>query len=86
MSCPTVSDEILETVAEGKAEIGNTNMSEMVPNKGVKVVGQMPPSIGLVVTYAAGVATASKEAEAARALITYMTRPASRDHFKEAGL
>jgi len=57
-----------------------------LPNKGVKVVGQMPQSIGLVVTYAAGVATASKEADAARALITYMTRPASRDHFKEAGL
>ena len=46
----------------------------------------MPQSIGLVVTYAAGVATASKEADAARALIAYMTRPASRDHFKEAGL
>jgi len=26
------------------------------------------------------------QADAARALITYMTRPASHDHFKEAGL
>jgi len=46
----------------------------------------MPQSIGLVVTYVAGVATASTEAEPARALIAYMTRPAARDHFKEAGL
>ena len=36
--------------------------------------------------YVAAVSSASKEAEPARALIAYMTRPASRDHFKEAGL
>jgi molybdate transport system substrate-binding protein len=77
---------VADAVANGAAEIGISFTSELLPNKGVKVVGPMPQSIGLVVTYAAGVATASKEAEAARALIAYMTRPAARDHFKEAGL
>jgi molybdate transport system substrate-binding protein len=77
---------VADAVANGAAEIGISFTSELLPNKGVKVVGQMPQSIGLVVTYVAGVASASKEAEAARALITYMTRPASHDHFKEAGL
>jgi molybdate transport system substrate-binding protein len=57
-----------------------------LPNKGVKVVGPIPQSIGLVVTYVAGIAKDSPQADAARALITYMTRPASHDHFKEAGL
>jgi molybdate transport system substrate-binding protein len=73
-------------VASGAAEIGITFTSELLPNKGVKVVGQMPPAIGLTVAYVAGVATASQQAAPARALITYMSRPASRDHFKEAGL
>jgi molybdate transport system substrate-binding protein len=73
-------------VASGAAEIGITFTSELLPNKGVKVVGQMPPAIGLTVAYVAGVSTASQQAEPARALITYMSRPASRDHFKEAGL
>jgi molybdate transport system substrate-binding protein len=77
---------VADAVANGAAEIGITFTSEMLPNKGVKVVGPMPQSIGLIVTYTAGVATASKEADAARALIAYMTRPAARDHFKEAGL
>ncbi len=77
---------VAEAVANGAAEIGISFTSELLPNKGVKVVGPMPQSIGLVVTYVAGVATASTQAEAARALITYMTRPAARDHFKEAGL
>src|ERR1700681_2533020 len=73
-------------VANGAAEIGITFTSELLPNKSVKVVGTMPQSIGLTVTYVAAVATGSTQAEPARALITYMTRPASHDHFKEAGL
>jgi molybdate transport system substrate-binding protein len=77
---------VADAVANGAAEIGISFTSELLPNKGVKVVGPMPQSIGLVVTYVAGVATASAQAEPARALITYMTRPAARDHYKQAGL
>jgi molybdate transport system substrate-binding protein len=77
---------VADAVANGAAEIGITFTSEILPNKGVKVVGPIPPSIGLIVAYVAGVSTKSTQAEPARALITYMTRPASRDHFKEAGL
>ena len=73
-------------VANGAAEIGITFTSELLPNKEVKVIGPMPQSIGLTVSYVAAVSSASKEAEPARALIAYMTRPAARDHFKEAGL
>ena len=77
---------VAEAVASGTAEIGISFTSELLPKQGVKVVGPLPQSIGLVVTYAAAVASGSQQAEAARALVTYMTRPASRDHFKEAGL
>jgi molybdate transport system substrate-binding protein len=73
-------------VANGAAEIGITFTSELLPNKGVKVIGTMPQSIGLTVAYVAAVSAASTQAEPALALIAYMTRPASRDHFKEAGL
>jgi molybdate transport system substrate-binding protein len=77
---------VAAAVANGAAEIGISFTSELLPNNGVKVVGPMPESIGLVVTYVAAVSSASTQAEPARALITYMTRPASHDHFKEAGL
>ena len=77
---------VAEAVASGTAEIGISFTSELLPKQGVKVVGPLPQSIGLVVTYAAAVASGSQQADAARALVTYMTRPASRDHFKEAGL
>ena len=77
---------VAAAVANGTAEIGISFTSELLPNKGVKVVGTMPESIGLVVSYVAAVAKESTQTDAARALITYMARPASRDHFKEAGL
>src|ERR1700736_1483934 len=77
---------VADAVANGAAEIGISFTSELFPNKAIKVVGPLAQEIGLVVTYAAGLATKSAQPEPARALITYMTRPASREHFKEAGL
>ncbi len=77
---------VANAVATGTAEIGISFTSELMPNKGVKVVGQIPQSIGLAVSYVAGVSSGSQQAEQARALITYMTRPAAHDEFKEAGL
>lgn len=77
---------VADAVAKGAAEIGISFTSELMPNKGVKVVGPIPQSISLVVTYVAGVSSNSQQADAARAFITYMTSPAAHDHFKEAGL
>jgi molybdate transport system substrate-binding protein len=77
---------VAAAVAKGDAEIGITFISELLPNKGVKVVGPIPQPIGLIVGYVAAVSTASSQAEPARALIAYMTRPAAHNTFKEAGL
>jgi molybdate transport system substrate-binding protein len=77
---------VADAVATGAADVGISFTSELLPNKGVKVVGQIPQSIGLVVTYAASVSSNSQQADVARALVTYITSPAAHDHFKEAGL
>ena len=77
---------VAAAVANGSAEVGITFISELLPNKGVKVVGPIPQPIGLAVAYVAAVSSASAEREAARALIAYLTSPAAHDHFKEAGL
>jgi molybdate transport system substrate-binding protein len=77
---------VAAAVAKGDAEIGITFISELLPNKGVKVVGAIPQPIGLIVGYVAAVSTSSTQGDAARALISYLTRPAAHDHFKEAGL
>jgi len=77
---------VADAVAEGKAEIGNTNMSEMVPNKGVKVIGALPEPFALVTPYVAAVTTTSANPDGARALIAYLSNAAAREKFKAAGL
>jgi molybdate transport system substrate-binding protein len=77
---------IAAAVVNGDAEIGITYISEFLPNKGLKVAGPIPQPIGLIMGYVAAVSSTSKQSEAARALITYMTRPVAREIFKQAGL
>jgi molybdate transport system substrate-binding protein len=77
---------VADAVAEGKAEVGNTNMSEMVPNKGVKVIGALPEPFALVTPYIAAVTTTSANPDSARALIAYLSNAAAREKFKAAGL
>jgi molybdate transport system substrate-binding protein len=83
---PQRGAQVAEAIAEGYAEIGNTNLTEFIPHKGVKVIGPIPDPHGLVVVYVAGVSSASPDAAAARALIAHLTTPAAKEKFKAAGL
>ena len=77
---------VADAVADGKVEIGNINMSEMVPNKGVTVIGALPEPFALVTPYIAAVTASSANPDAARALIAYLSSAAARERFKAAGL
>jgi molybdate transport system substrate-binding protein len=83
---PQRGAQVAEAVADGRAEIGNTNLTELVPHKGVKVIGPIPEPLGLVITYVGGISSASTNREAARAFLTTLTSPAAREKFKAAGL
>ena len=78
--------QVASALADGKVEIGNTSLTELAADKGVRVVGPLPKGIDLFTPYVAAVATASPNADAARALIAYLMRPASREQFKADGL
>jgi len=78
--------EIAAAVSDGSADIGITFISELLPNKEVRVVGAFPAEIGLVVPYVAGVLSASRQVNASRTLIAYLTQPDAREKFRAAGL
>ena len=77
---------VAAALAEGKAEIGNTSLTELAPHKGVRVVEPIPDPLGTVTVYVAAVSSKSANADAARALIAYFMRPTSREQFKADGL
>jgi molybdate transport system substrate-binding protein len=60
---------VAELIADGSAELGIHQISEIVPVKGAVLVGPLPKEIQNVTTYAAGIAANSANKEAAAALI-----------------
>ena len=73
-------------VLKYRAEIGNTNISELISVSGIKVISPIPDPNGLVISYVGGITANSANREAARALLTVLTSPASREKFRAAGL
>jgi molybdate transport system substrate-binding protein len=72
-------DEVVDKVLAGDAELGSTFISEIVPVRGVKVVGPLPAAIQNATAYAAGVMAGSSHRDAAASFIAMLTAPAQRD-------
>jgi molybdate transport system substrate-binding protein len=77
---------VADLIASGEAELGLHQISEILPVKGVTLVGPLPAEIQNYTTYAAGVSAAAKEAEAARALIKLLSGPAAEPVLKARGM
>lgn len=75
-----------EKVASGEAELVVHQISEIVPVKGVVMIGPLPADLQKVTVYSAGLATRSTHPEAARAFVAFLTRPAFKPKFAAAGL
>ena len=75
-----------EAVAKGDAEIVVHQISEILPVKGVTLVGPLPKDLQKITIYSAGVAAKSTASDAAKTFITYLGNPASKAKFAAAGL
>ena len=75
-----------ELVARGEVELVAHQISEIVPVKGVALVGPLPKDLQKVTTYSAGVAAKTAAPELARGFIAFLTRPAFKAKFAAAGL
>jgi molybdate transport system substrate-binding protein len=77
---------VAELVASGEAEIAVHQISEIVPVKGVTLVGPLPAEIQNTTVYTAGISTAAKDPAAARALIDHLAGPAAAAVLKTKGM
>lgn len=73
-------------VSSGKAEIGLQQVSELLSNPGVEVIGMLPGDLQQTTIYSAGITTSARQPEAARALIKALTAPNAAAVFKAKGL
>jgi molybdate transport system substrate-binding protein len=77
---------VAEYIADGSAELGIHQISEIVPVKGVTLVGPLPKEIQNVTTYAAGMVANSANKDAAAALIRTLSGPAAAQVLQSKGM
>ncbi len=77
---------VAEHIARGEAELGIHQISEILPVKGVMLVGPLPADIQNYTVYAAGLGAHGKESEAAKALLKALSGPAAADVLKSKGM
>ena len=80
------ADPVGGYVAKGEVEIGFQQISELMPVKGIDIVGPLPPGAQRVTVFAAGIPTTSKHPGAAKALIKWLASPAAYPAIRKSGL
>jgi len=73
-------------VKRGEAEIGIQQMAELIAVDGIDVVGPLPAEIQMITQFTAAVPANANHADAARALIAFLTTPAAKSVIKAKGL
>ena len=73
-------------IANGEAEIGFQQVSELSHFTGVDYVGPLPAEIQQFTIFSSGIIAGTKEADAAKALVNFITAPAAGAVFKRIGM
>ena len=82
----TTGSEVAASVASGDAELGVLPVSEILPVRGIEVVGTFPADLQAYVTLVAGVSTSSTRAQIAQDMIEFLTAPATAPVLKAHGM
>lgn len=77
---------VADYVESGQAELGIHQISEILPHAGVTLVGPLPKEIQNYTVYAAGIGAATKDGDAAKALIASLVGPSAQALFKSKGM
>jgi molybdate transport system substrate-binding protein len=74
-----------ELVSKGEAEIGLYPSSEVMAEKGIRLVGLIPPEAQLNTVYGAAVHAANPAPEPAMAFVKFLADPANARHWRDGG-
>ncbi len=77
---------VASLVAQGQADLGFQQLSELMHVPGIEIVGPLPREIQVETVFAAGIATASKQPEEARAVIAFLASPEGADIKRGQGM
>ncbi len=73
-------------VARGEAELAFQQMCELLPVAGLDIVGNLSADVQKITTFSTAVHVQAPHAEAAQALLVYLTAPAAAAAIRKAGM
>jgi len=73
-------------IASGETEIGFQQISELVHFPGIDYVGPLPGELQRMTVFSAGIHSGAKQADAAKALVKFITAPAAAAVIRKHGL
>ena len=76
---------VMKAVAEGLADFGITQSTEIVPVKGVEIGGWVPDEVQLQTVYGVALGAKAANADQARAFLSWLASPEGARHFTDAG-
>jgi molybdate transport system substrate-binding protein len=83
---PMAAEDCVEVVARGEADMVVVVATRIVGVVGVDVVGPIPEELQTKIGFSAGLGAASKEPDAAKALIRYLSSPEAAPTLKAKGV
>ena len=87
MNAKTVySDSAAHAVAEKKAELGFTQISEILNVPGATFAAPLPPEVQVYTTFAAAISTGSAATDAGRRFIAFISGPQAADVIRKRGM
>jgi len=83
---PAPGEQLTDPVAQGKADLVFSQISELIAVKGIAYAGPLPKGSEIVLTYSVAYPAAAPNAEAAKALMKFLTSPDAMKVLKANGL
>jgi molybdate transport system substrate-binding protein len=77
---------VASLVARGDADLGFQQLSELIGQPGIEILGPLPPEIQAVTIFSAGLSSACHERDAARAVVAYMASAETGDTKRRYGM
>jgi molybdate transport system substrate-binding protein len=73
-------------VAKGDVEIGIHQPAELMPIKGIDIVGDLPAELNITIVYATALTPMAKQPDAARQFIKFITEPSAAPAVQKNGM
>jgi len=83
---PRPGEMVGPVLVRGEADIGVQQPAELLPVRGVEIIGPLPPELRQTIVYGATVFTGSAQREGNQAFVEFMRSHAAREVLRETGL